>query len=359
MSSVLRRYLGWELLQYWLVFTLVLWLVLVAARFSLYLGQAAAGQLPAAAVLWLLALKSVAFLVFLMPLALFLALLWLLGRLNRDYESLVLQASGAGAYHFYQWIALPVLLVTLLVALLSAWLVPRTAQQGYQLRARAEQALDIDALVPGRFHELRNGRWLLLALRAGPEPGVLEQVFIHTRHPERPQVLVAEQARVDPPGGADRYLVLSNGYRYDGVPGRADYRVLRYREYAVRLQAAPVQAARKWDAVPSVELWNDADPVAAAELHMRLARPVTAVVLALLAIPLARFRPGLSRYYPLWLGVLVFAVYFNLLNIGQLWIGQGRIPAWLGLWWVHALPAAVLGAVTVSWRWRNSRRPWQ
>ena len=51
MSSVLRRYLGRELLQYWLVFTLVLWLVLVAARFSLYLGQAAAGRLPADTVL--------------------------------------------------------------------------------------------------------------------------------------------------------------------------------------------------------------------------------------------------------------------------------------------------------------------
>ena len=65
MSSVLRRYLSLELLQYWLVITLVLWLILVAARFSLYLGQAASGQFPAAVVLWLLGLKSVAFLVFL------------------------------------------------------------------------------------------------------------------------------------------------------------------------------------------------------------------------------------------------------------------------------------------------------
>jgi lipopolysaccharide export system permease protein len=357
MSSVLRRYLGRELLQYWLVFTLVLWLVLVAARFSLYLGQAAAGRLPADTVLWLLALKSVGFLVFLMPLALFLALLWLLGRLNRDYESLVLQASGVGTAQLYRAIALPVLLVTLLVALLSAWLVPDTAQQGYQLRARAEQALDIDALVPGRFHALRNGRWLMLALRAGPEPGLLEQVFIHIDHPGRPQVLVAQQARVEQTGGADRYLVLSNGYRYDGVPGRADYHVLRYREYAVRLQAGPVQEAKKWDAVATGQLWNDAGPAAAAELHTRLSRPVTVVVLALLAVPLARFRPGLSRYYPLWLGILVFTLYFNLLNVGQLWIGQERIPAWLGLWWVHALPLGLLGAASGLWRGRGRRQP--
>ena len=356
MSSVLRRYLGRELLQYWLVFTLVLWLVLVAARFSLYLGQAAAGRLPADTVLWLLAFKSVGFLVFLMPLALFLALLWLFGRLNRDYESLVLQASGVGAAQLYQAIALPVLLVTLLVALLSAWLVPYTAQHGYQLRARAEQAIDIDALVPGRFHALHNGRWLVLAARAGPEPGVLEQVFIHIDHPGRPQVLVAQQARVEPARGTHRYLVLSQGYRYDGVPGRADYRVLRYREYALRLQAGAVQKPSKWDALPSRQLWDAAGPAAAAELHTRLSRPLTVVVLALLAVPLARFRPGASRYYPLWLGILVFALYFNLLNVGQLWIGQGRLPAWLGLWWVHALLLGLLGAITGLSRWHGSRR---
>lgn len=356
MSPVLRRYLGRELLQYWLVFTLLLWLVLVAARFSLYLGQAAAGRLPADAVLWLLALKSVGFLVFLMPLALFLALLWLFGRLNRDYESLVLQASGAGPRQFYQAIALPVLLVTLLVALLSAWLVPGTAQQGYRLRASAEQALDIEALVPGRFHRLRDGHWLLLALRSGSEPGVLEQVFIHARDPERPQVLVARQARVDQPHGLDRYLLLSDGYRYDGVPGQADYRVLSYREYALRLQAGPAQAAKKWDAVTTTALWNDAGAAAAAELHRRLSRPATVVVLALLAVPLARFRPGVSRYYPLWLGILVFTLYFNLLNIAQLWLEQGRMPAWLGLWWVHALPLAGLGALTGLSRWRGGRQ---
>jgi len=356
MGSVLSRYLGRDLLLYWLVFTLVLWLVLVAARLSLYLGQAAAGQLPAEAVLWLLLLKSVGFLVFLMPLALFLALLWLLGRLNRDYESVVLQASGAGMRQLYRALALPVLLVALLVGVLSAWLVPDTARQGYQLRAAVEQTLDVDALVPGRFHELRNGRWLLLALRAGRRPGELEQVFIHNRHAERPQVLVAARAHVEAAEGADRYLVLSHGHRYEGTPGRADYQVLSYREYALRLQARPAQAARKWDAVPTAELWNEAAPAARAELSMRLSRPLTVLVLALLAVPLARFRPGFSRYYPLWLGVLVFTLYFNLLGVGQLWIEQERMPARLGLWWVHALPVLLLAAAVGLGRWRSARR---
>ncbi|MEN8761110.1 MAG: LPS export ABC transporter permease LptF [Thiogranum sp.] len=355
MSSVLRRYLSRELLLYWLVITLVLWLILVAARLSLYLGQAASGQLPAALVLWLLGLKSVAFLVFLLPLTLFLALLWLLGRFNRDYESLALAASGVGPSQLYRAIALPVLAATLLVAVLSWYLVPRTAQQGYQLRSQAEQHVDIDALAPGRFHELRGGQWLVFAQRAGREAGTLEAVFVHVRHPQRPQVLVAESVGVEGRGAAgDRFLVLRNGYRYDGVPGQADYRVLNYEEYAVRIRAASAEPAKKWDAVATRLLWGDPDLQARAEWQMRLARPFTVVVLALIAVPLARFRPAMSRFYPLWTGVLVFTLYFNLLGTGQLWIEQGRIPGWLGLWWVHGLLLGLLAGWAGIRRW--SRR---
>ncbi|MFQ5643073.1 MAG: LPS export ABC transporter permease LptF [Thiogranum sp.] len=358
MPSVIRRYLSLELLQYWLVITLVLWLVLVAARFSLYLGQAASGQLPAGTVLWLLALKSVGFFVFLLPLTLFLALLWLLGRLNRDHESLALAASGVGVAQLYRAVALPVLGATLLVAALSWYLVPHTAALGYQLRSAAEHSVDMDALVPGRFHKLQKGRWLVYAQRAGQQPGTLEDVFVHVSGPQRGQVLVADSAAVETKRGTDeRFLVLRDGYRYDGTPGQGDYRVLRYREYALHLQAGSAGQETKWDAVPMRTLRDTPGPQASAELHKRLSRPVTVLVLALLAVPLARFRPATSPAYPLWLGVLLFALYFNLLGTGQLWIEQGRVPGWLGLWWVHAVLLLVLPVFTRAWRAWPRRLP--
>jgi len=353
MSSVIRRYLSLELLQYWLVITLVLWLVLVAARFSQYLGQAAGGELPAGTVLWLLALKSVGFFVFLLPLTLFLALLWLLGRLNRDHESLALGASGVGTVQLYRAVALPVLGAALLVALLAWSLVPRTAAQGYQLRSQAEHTLDMDALTPGRFHKLQKGRWLVYARRSGREAGTLEEVFVHVSGSPQAQVLVARRAGVEYAEDTnERFLVLRDGYRYDGIPGEADYRVLRYQEYALRLQAVPANQDKKWDAIPTPALWTTPGPQASAELHKRLSRPVTVLVLALIAVPLARFRPATSPVYPLWLGVLVFALYFNLLGTGQLWIAQGRLPGWLGLWWVHGL---LLLPLLV---WARARRGW-
>jgi lipopolysaccharide export system permease protein len=357
MPSVIRRYLSRELLQYWLVFTLVLWLVLVTARFSLYLGQAAEGELPAATVLALLGLKSVGFFVYLLPLTLFLALLWLLGRLNRDHETLALGASGVGLLQLYRAIAWPVLLVTLIVALLSFQLVPYSAQQGYRLRAEAQQSVDAGALTPGRFHTLRNGRWLIYAQRAGAAAGELDDVFIHVQQAPRPQVLVAKRALLSRPADADRTLVLQDGYRYDGVPGQAGYRVLQYREYGLRLSPPPVETSLKWDAVGSAALLGDARPTARAELQVRWSRPLSVLVLALLAVPLARFRPATSRFYPLWLGVPVFMVYFNLLATAQLWLARERVPDWLGLWWVHLLFIAAWVAQLRPWRRLRRRAP--
>jgi lipopolysaccharide export system permease protein len=89
---------------------------------------------------------------------------------------------------------------------------------------------------------------------------------------------------------------------------------------------------------------------------MRLSRPVTVLVLALIAVPLTRFRPAMNRFYPLWMGVLVFTLYFNLLGTGQLWIEQGRIPGWLGLWWVHGLLLGLMAGWAGLRRWWSSRQ---
>ena len=180
-------------------------------------------------------------------------------------------------------------------------------------------------------------------------------MFVHVRQSGGPQVLVARHALLREAGNAGgRFLVLQDGYRYEGSPGQADYRVLHYAEYAIRLWSRPAASEQKWDAVETADLWQDQRPAAHAELQTRLSRPLTVLVLALMAVPLGRFRPATSRFYPLWLGVLVFTVYFNLLATAELWLTQQVLPQWLGLWWVHLL--FVFGVLLVLRPWRAWRR---
>jgi len=38
-----------------------------------------------------------------------------------------------------------------------------------------------------------------------------------------------------------------------------------------------------------------------------------------------------------WIALVLYVVYLNLLSAGEEWLGHGRIPLVLGLWWVHAV----------------------
>lgn len=349
MPSIIHRYLNRELFQHWLAITLVLWLVLVVTRFSLYLGQAATGKLPADVVLTLLALKSVAFLTFLLPLSLYLALLLVLGLWNQDRESLALSASGFSPSSLLRAIAWPVFLVVLLVSYLALLVVPKTAQMGYAVRAGASQAMQQSALVAGEFVPLNGGKLLMFADRVATDGHTLEDIFVLADAGDQQAVLSAARAiqRTDEASGA-QHLVLLDGMRYDGEPGQLDYRVLSFQEYAINMTTPATMTELKRDAVPTRELLNSDDPGALAELQQRLSRPLSVIVLVVLATGLGRYRPNRGKYTSLFTGILIFIVYFNLLATARIWVDKQQLPVWPGLGWVHLL--FMLLAVWLLWR---------
>ena len=63
--------------------------------------------------------------------------------------------------------------------------------------------------------------------------------------------------------------------------------------------------------------------------------PISTILLALLAVPLARSRPREGRYGRIAIGLLVFIIYFNLLSAAKAWTEEATISPALGLWWVH------------------------
>jgi lipopolysaccharide export system permease protein len=113
------------------------------------------------------------------------------------------------------------------------------------------------------------------------------------------------------------------------------------------------------EARPLADLLGSGEPAELAEIQWRVSMPMTALVLAFLAVPLARSSPRQGRYAGLGAAVLIYVCYANLLGAAKVWLERGRLPAWIGMWWVHALvllAAAVLLAVrfgVVRWPWRR------
>ncbi len=68
----------------------------------------------------------------------------------------------------------------------------------------------------------------------------------------------------------------------------------------------------------------------------RVGIPVSALVLALLAIPMSFVNPRGGRSANLLFALFTFIVYSNLLSISQARVAQGRLDFAIGCWLVHA-----------------------
>ena len=133
-----------------------------------------------------------------------------------------------------------------------------------------------------------------------------------------------------------RYLVLSNGYRYDGRPGEADFRTIQYDNYGVLLPKPEViKEITDREAMPTQQLVDSADLKDRAELQWRLALPLLVPIVAFFAVPLARVNPRQGRFLKLIPAVFLYMAYLGLLISARGWMESGITPANIGLWWVH------------------------
>lgn len=349
--STLDRYLVREIVGHWFAVLLILWAVLLVNRLVRYLGDAAAGELAAGLVLSLIGLKTVAYLVELAPLALFLGILLALGRLYRDHEMAAAAACGLGPRQFYRPLVWIVVVTVPLLAWLALLVQPRTDALEHQLVQRAAQTAETEGLIPGRFQALRGGELVIHTESADRASGTLRQVFAELRRDGELIMISAARGRVEEtPEG--RYVVLESGHRYQGRPGDEGYRVMQFARHSLRLAAPQTRATSlPLEAWPSLELLARGDGPAWAQLLARVNTPLAALMLSFIALPLAVIPPRKGRYHNLLPGVLVAIIYFNLMQTGQAWVQAGSLTPLAGLAFAHALPAA-LGLGLLWWRSR-------
>jgi lipopolysaccharide export system permease protein len=256
----------------------------------------------------------------------------------------VMTACGVGPARIYR----PLLGLSVVIAVVIAWLAlyvsPEVQGQSIRLEVSATQQADLTVLGAGRFNDLQGGRVTFYAERLSSDHKLMENLFIMVRSAaerDRPsQLLTAKTARrtLDADSGDD-FLVLQDGYRYEGTPGEANYRVMQFREYGVRIDLPDTSVAIDTrETIPTRRLMASSDPWDIAELQWRVSMPLSVIVLVLLAVPLSRSGPRQGRYGRLVLAVLLFVVYYNLLGTARLWVGKGAVPPGVGLWWVPALP---------------------
>ncbi|MBI3771110.1 MAG: LPS export ABC transporter permease LptF [Gammaproteobacteria bacterium] len=347
---IIERYLFKELFGTLIAVTTVLFLIFVSTWFARLLGQVAAGDVNGKVLFLLLALKSLDALVILLPLALYLAVLLALGRLYKDNEMAAMFACGVSPLRVAKlvfWVALG---FSLVVSSLSLFLGPWANAERFRLSKQMESTSGLEMVVGGQFRELSNSKLVFYAERLADDGINMENVFIQQNNAERQNVIVAPRAQhlVDPVHGGS-YLVLEDGYRYEGNPGSADFRVIEFKRHGVRVKESEIvsDVSGSPAAMSTLQLMQAGDLWAKAEVQWRWSMPVSTVLLAMLAVFLSRTNPRQGRFAKFFVGILVYVIYNNTLSVARSWLEKGSIPPQYGLWIIHALVAAVIVIVLI------------
>jgi lipopolysaccharide export system permease protein len=168
----------------------------------------------------------------------------------------------------------------------------------------------------------------------------MENIFLQVRQHGKLGVLTSDRAtfELDEESG-NRYIKFEDGRRYVGVPGGLDYKITEYKTYAILVEAneAALKAANKAQSIPtSILLFSD---VAShkAELQWRGSSFFSCLLLSLLAVLLSQSPLGEKRYALIFISMLVYFIYSNLLGVSKSLLKRDEIPSFIGLWWVHAL----------------------
>ena len=323
----------------------VLMVLLVTNQLAFVLGRAADGQIPSSLVLQLVALSASENVVVILPVSLLLGVIVALGRLYHDSELAAAQACGVGPGTLYGAAATVTLVAVVTTAIISFGTGPIAAKRTFDIRSAAIRTASTRGLAPGQFRSMGGGA--VLFFRELAPDGTLLQVFFQRRlqrdgEPDtgRIEVVLADSASYSISDDGDRYMVvLRDGQRHEGVPGQGAWRSMRFREQVVPIPTpqATLPGRPRVDMQPTAVLRASSDPRFRAEYHWRLSTVLITAIVGLLAVPIARLRPRQGRYARVVWGVLLYAVYANLLIAGRTLIEQGSVPDALGLWWVHGL----------------------
>jgi len=363
---IIFRYLAKEVYGTLLASTAVLLLLLISNQFVHYLTLAATGAVPLRTVMQMMSLQVPLLLGLLLPLGLYVGILMAYGRLYVDREMTVLSACGLSKAQLIGMTLIFTTVVCFIIAFLMFWLQPKTESYKRAVLIDAATASPLERIAPGQFTSLPNSPLVFYAQSLSRNHENLENIFVAQEgkkaKPSDPttwEIVVAKtgQQTIDNKTH-DKFLIMENGSRYSGAPGQTDFQISQFQRYGVRIEQSALPADKRIETYPTLALisQNPRSPKAEAELQWRYALPISAFILALLAIPLSKVEPRQGRFAQLLPALMLYIIYVNFLFMGRAWLQKGKIPLEIGLWWVHGFMFII--ALFLLLRYIGWKRVW-
>ena len=337
---IIARYLIKEVAQTLFGVSLVLMIIGLSGQLVGVFSDVAAGILSVNTVMVVLGLKSLKMLLVILPLSLYLSVLMTLSRLYQSNEMAAISACGISQTHILRIILSFAFLFSIIVGIFSLQITPWANGVKQQIDTTAENSNEMEGLVAGRFRETSTGVGVNYVEEINEERSKMGNIFVQQQLENNSELVIRAKKgnREKDQKTGDHFMVLENGVRYEGVPGKLDYTVVEFERHGVRIgESATKTKQLKHTALPTLALLKNKTLVNQAELHSRIAPVILCLLFAALAVPLSQTSARQGRYARLGFGLLVYIIFTNLISVGKTWVVSAKVPAMLGLWWVHGL----------------------
>jgi lipopolysaccharide export system permease protein len=336
----------------------VLFTILVTWTLIKVLGTAAGGKVDPSDVLALIGFAILNYLPTILTLTVFISVLAAVTRSYRDSEMVVWFASGSSLMRWIRPVLTFGLPIVALVAALSLVAAPWAALKRAEFVERFQKREDLKRVAPGQFRESSSADRVFFVERSTTGATVVQNVFVNSRDKNgNTSVVVAKEGVIESDAKGGQYLVLSNGRRYSGTPGQADFQSMEFDRYKMRVATrVPVLGTdTPTNALPTSALLQVENQYTRSELLARISAPIICLVLMLLAIPLGFVNPRAGSSANMILALLIFFTYLNLNKMMEKSVQRGKLEFDMA-WWPLHLAAALTVAALFAWRLNVNHR---
>ncbi|HYP70739.1 MAG TPA: LPS export ABC transporter permease LptF [Variovorax sp.] len=334
------------------LFTIVVTMMLIRT-----LRLAAKGSVNPSEVFLVLSYTSLGYLPTILSLCLFIAIVGTLSRMYTESEMVIWFSAGQGLGAFvrplfqFSW---PILILIAALALVG-W--PWANSQTQGMRDRYQSRGDLDRVAPGEFQESPGRNRVFFIDKDTADGTTANNIFISEVAHDTQTITSAQTGRIESIDNS-RYLMLRNGQRLERPLDKSELQISEFEVYGARLGAnakggGDVPNTDRPRMRPTLDLLRDPSAPNLGQLSWRVGMLLAAINFVLLALTVTSVNPRVGRSANMLFAAFAFVIYYNLLNLGESWIGSGQfqLPAYLLLLHGGVLIGALLWLAKRHYNW--------
>ena len=303
--------------------------------------MAAEGNIPSEILFPLVFYRIPTILELIMPLALSIATMLVLGRMQNDNEIVVLRSCGLSREKMLWYTLAPSIAACLFSLSLTTYVSPLAWESFYELMDSKEEYSGAGTLVAGRFKESEDNAGVMHIREMDQKKTHYREIFWFssekTGEGDAVRLVRSEGGRFLLNNENSKYLESDNGTSYEGILGRTDFRLVDYSSARMLVSSNNNPLSRdQLDSVTTAELFRSDDLVEQSIFHWRLALPFTIPIIAVFAFALSETNVRSRRYLRFLPAVMSYLVLLTCLIVVRTQIDKNELQVPWVYWPVSA-----------------------